>query len=97
MCEQMKLFREMLDNKGIKWEDGSVMQTLPIGDMSIERTWFTHRDCEWSVIHGFGTMGGYDFFKPDGGLLELMSDLVNNGEPKGWLTAEETMELVLGK
>lgn len=51
----------------------------------------------WSVIHGYGTYGGFSSIDADRGLLEVMSDAINNGEPIGWLTAERVMQYVKGE
>lgn len=91
MTEQMLLLRSMLDDAGIEWRDDSEGSMLPI-----DRTKFNYRTYEWSVIHGYGTYGGWDRWNDDQGLLELMSDVVNHGYPIGWLTASEVMEHVLG-
>lgn len=92
MTEQMLLLRAMLDDAGIEWRDDS---ENGIG-LPIDRTKFKYRTYEWSVIHGFGTYGGWNHWSVDEGLLELMSDVVNHGQPIGWLTASEVMEHVLG-
>lgn len=92
MTDEMIKFRELLDEKCIEWHDASCGGSIPIS-----RTHFDHRGYEWSVIHGYGTYGGFNRFVKDEGLLELMSNAVNNGEPVGFLTAEEAMKLVIGQ
>lgn len=89
MNEEMKKLRDYLDTAGIPWEDYSQG-----GDYPIERTRFYINGCMWSVIHGFGTYGGYSTFEPDKGLLELMAGDINGGEPIGWLTAEEVIRWI---
>lgn len=92
MTKEMELFRKMLDDNGIEWHDASVMDAYPI-----TRTHFNYRGHFWSVIHGYGTFGGYSYFRRrDDGLLELMSDAVNGGEPIGYLTAKEAFDYVRG-
>lgn len=91
MTHEMKLLREMLDAEHIEWHDASSE-----GMLTIHRTHFDHRGYKWSVIHGFGTYGGPSYLYDDKGLLELMSDAVDNGEPIGFLTAQEVMEYVKG-
>lgn len=91
LCEEMKKFRQLLNINGISWEDDSDLSR----DLRIERTHFRHRDCDWSVIHGYGTYGGYNRVERDMGLLELMSIAVRNGEPVGYLTAEAALTLVM--
>ena len=92
MCKEMEVFRKALNENGICWVDASENGMLPI-----TRTHFEYRGYKWSVIHGFGTYGGWNSFDPDAGLLEVMSNAVDDGEPIGWLTAEEVMDLVLGQ
>jgi len=91
--KEMKLLREMLDKEGIEWEDASEYGRLPI-----ERTHFMHRGYKWSVIHGYGTYGGFNRLSTkDPGLLEMMSNAVKKGCPEGWLTAKEVMAYVKGE
>lgn len=92
MTHEMKLFREMLDAENIEWHDASSQSY----ELPMDRTHFEHRGYFWSVIHGFGSYGGPSFIQDDEGLLELMSDAVNKGEPIGWLTAKEAMQYVRG-
>ena len=82
-CEEMEKFRHALDINGISWHDAS--DPVIIYGIAIERTHFKHRGYDWSVIHGYGTYGGFSRLKPDQGLLELMSKAVNDGQPVGWL------------
>ena len=93
MTHEMKLFREMLDAENIEWHDASSQSF----ELPMYRTHFEHRGYHWSVIHGFGSYGGPSFLYDDEGLLELMSDAVNGGEPIGFLTAEEVMRYVRGE
>lgn len=91
MTHEMKLLREMLDAENIEWHDASSQSF----ELPMDRTHFEHRGYHWSVIHGFGSYGGPSFSRDDKGLLELMSDAVNEGEPIGWLTAKEAMQYVV--
>ena len=91
MTKEMYELRKMLDAEGIDWHDASELGICPIW-----RTHFKHRGYHWSVIHGYGTYGGPSYLYEDQGLLELMSDAVNGGEPIGYLTAEEAMQYVRG-
>ena len=93
MTHEMKLFREMLDAENIEWHDASSQSF----ELPMDRTHFEHRGYHWSVIHGFGSYGGPSFIQDDKGLLELMSDAVNKGDPIGWLTAKEAMQYVRGE
>lgn len=94
-CEEMEKFRHMLDINGISWHDASELGL--IYGFGIERTKFKHRGYYWSVIHGYGTYGGFNRSEHDQGLLELMSNAVNDGQPVGWLTAEKAIALVKGE
>lgn len=98
MCEEMIKFRELLDANGIEWWDASTKYHEEyLGIFKIDRTHFHHRDYGWSVINGYGTFGGIESVSiGNRGLLELMSNAVNDGEPVGWLTAEEAFALVKG-
>lgn len=87
MTEMQKL-RKLLDDAGIKWSDCSTE-----GELSIERTHFEYKDEYWSVIHGFGTYGGYSYWEEDRGLLEIW-DGNEDEEPIGFLTAEEAFEII---
>jgi hypothetical protein len=90
MTNEMVKFRQMLDDNGIEWVDNSSLDSYPV-----HRTHFQYRGYMWSVIHGYGSYGGYSCFEEDKGLLELMSEAIDGGEPRGWLTAEEAIKLVL--
>ncbi len=93
MTEEMETFRDLLDEEQIEWEDVSEFGSYPIC-----RTHFKYRGFKWSVIHGYGTYGGRDpLTNKDTGLLELMSNAVNDGDPVGWLTAEQAMDYVMGE
>lgn len=87
MTEQMKIFRKMLDDRDIKWKDASEENSV----LPITRTHFLYNDIEWSVIHGFGTYGGWNHHESDKGLLEIWD---HDSEPIGWLTAKEAMDTI---
>lgn len=88
MVDQMIRLRELLDEKGIEWTDHS--------DPDIDRTRFSHKGFQWSVINGLGSYGGFQWFTgKNEGLLELMSNAVNGGDPIGWLTADEVIQMVI--
>lgn len=93
MVEEMTKLRKLLTEQGIEWHDSSTPPEYPI---QIDRTHFDYEGYSWSVINGFGTYGGIGIFrnKKNMGLLELMSNAINDGEPIGYLTAENVMELV---
>lgn len=93
MCEEMIKLRQMLDDRGIKWKD--VSEVYPQSKFYINRTHFTFDEIYYSVINGYGTYGGYDSFDHvNKGLLEIKGEGVNNGDPLGWLTAEEVLKEV---
>ena len=64
ICDEMQKLRDGLDKLGIAWEDRSKDGYLPI-----ERTWFYVCGFKWSVIHGYGSYGGWSVFSEDQGLL----------------------------
>ena len=92
VCEEMKKLREGLTKRGIKWND--MTQYGPPGheELWICRTKFEYHGNMWSVIHGFGTYGGFSHFVHDCGKLELRVGLY--GEPIGRLTAAEVFKLM---
>lgn len=90
MVYQMVKLRKLLDANGIEWHDVSTAPYELAGFVGINRTHFEHRGYHWSVVHGSGSYGEKE------GLLEVMSVAVNGGEPEGWLTAEQVMDLVKG-
>ena len=55
VVEEMKKFRELLDQNGIEWIDDSEEER---DDVWICRTKSKNHD-RWSVINGIGTYGGY--------------------------------------
>ena len=93
MTAEMIKFRMLLDNAGIEWRDASALDDI---EFPITRTHFVFKGYHWSVIHGRGTYGGINSFNEgrDEGLLELMSNAVNEGDPIGWLTAEDAMQII---
>ena len=93
MTSEMIKLRILLDLNDIAWVDASEDRH----HYSIYRTHFEHRGYLWSVIHGFGTYGGWSSYSQDRGLLEVMSEAINGGEPIGYLTAEDVMEYVKGE
>lgn len=89
VTKEMQLLRDKLDDMGVKWIDASECYGNTI---TITRTRFRDKEgTKWSAIHGFGTMGGYNGMRADEGLLEICSW---NGEPIGYLTAEQVITLV---
>lgn len=93
MTKEMIKFRKLLDANGIEWHDASDPADDPL---RIDRTHFEYNRFHYSVIHGYGTYGGYSFFRDkDEELLELMSNSVDGGNPVGWLTADEAIQIIL--
>ena len=91
MTEEMRKLRQMLDEREIEYTDASSEGFFPM-----TRTHFTYEGNFWSVIHGYGSHGGYSRFNDDEGLLELMTNAINGGDPVGHLTAEEVIEYMEG-
>ena len=95
VCEEMKKLRKWLDDNNIEWKDYSDYNFMDqdvlfiVGE--VNRTRFTIKNNTWSVIHGFGTYGGYTNYCKDEGLLELM---IGEDEPIGHLTAEQIIEKI---
>ena len=94
---EMERLRSLLDEAGIEWWDDSEMDHFSVPDTYMERTKFEYRGSSWSVIHGFGSYGGYDRISKDKGLLELLSVGAGDGSPIGYLTARQAMKLVKGE
>lgn len=86
ICEEMKKFRELLDQNGIEWIDHS--EALDT-ERYICRTHSKNHE-RWSVINGFGTYGGYFFNEKNKGRLEVMID----DKVIGHLNAEKAYMLV---
>lgn len=89
VTEEMKKLRAWLDENNIKWEDDSSWL-----DFWVCRTHFWYDDYMWSVIHGYGTWGGFGLNGNDGELLEVMVTAVNGGNPVGWLTAKDVIGFI---
>lgn len=87
IVEEMKKFRELLDQNKIEWiDDSEAMDT----ELYICRT-HPKNHKRWSVVNGFGTYGGYSMWeKKNEGLLEVMID----DEILGYCKAKEAYKLV---
>lgn len=91
---EMERLRMLLDYNGLVWADKSDNK---IPEMAIERTHLYFGGILCSIIHGYGTYGGYNVYTGhDEGLLELMCEEVNGGEPVGELTADEAIVIIEG-
>lgn len=106
ICEEMVKLREGLDKRNIAWIDKSDITTEErikyfisqgiselFADATMYRTHFEHKGKKYSVIFGYGSYGGINAINPsqNNGLLELMID---ENTPKGWLTAEDVLNIV---
>ena len=95
MIQEMIKLRQMLDAEGIKWHDKSDKER---NLYSIDRTHFDYRGYSFSAIHGYATYGGYSSWTgKDDEKIELMTNAYNDGNPVGWLSAEEVMRIVKGE
>lgn len=93
MVDEMLKLRDLLTKIGIEWQDASTPPNYPL---RIDRTHFNYRGFNWSVINEFGVVRGYDVFDIENkGLLKLVSEAVNNGEPIRHLTADNVIKFVL--
>jgi len=91
-CAEMIKLREGLTKLGIEWWDASDPDYY---DLSIQRTHFAIAGNRWSVVHGYGTYGGYSLWRDkDDYLLELMTTSVNDGNPVGYLTADDVLNIL---
>lgn len=108
ICDEMLKLREALDNRGIEWKDESTICTQQMiddmvktgiakkyADSTMYRTHFWHKGWFYSVIHGRGSYGGVHILSGyDAGLLECKCDKVNGGEPLGYLTADDVINII---
>ena len=91
VCTEMQKLRDYLDSKNITWND--------ISDNHYDTCWICrthfmiHHDT-WSVIHGYGTYGGFFEIDNDTGLLELMTSSLNDGDSIGFLTADMVIQYI---
>ena len=86
IVEEMKKFRELLNENKIEWiDDSEAMDT----ELYICRT-HPKNHKRWSVVNGFGTYGGYSMWEKNEGLLEAMID----DKVIGHLNAEKAYMLV---
>lgn len=108
LCEEMKKLRNKLDKLGIAWTDNSFImpedeleKMVSLGlkrefcDITMYRTYFIINDIEYSVINGYNSYGGYSpFLDRNLGLLEIMAETINNGNPCGNMTADDIINLI---
>lgn len=90
-CYELNKLKSYLDSHKIKY----VIKSDPeMTHYRIERIHFNINDYLWSVIHGYGTYGGFDpFTGDDKGLLELYTTQIQP-DPFGMLTCTEIIELI---
>lgn len=86
--EVMDTLRDILDEDGIKWSDKSVRRTCDDVQFILLRTHIIYHGKLYSVILGTGTYGFEDY------KLELLSEVVNGGEPIGGLTVTEVIDIL---
>ena len=93
--DESSICSEQMINECLKFYDDKISRRML--DTTIYRTHFIVNNHRCSAIYGYGTYGGYDpIFNQDSGLLELMPDLDNMGDPIGFLTAEEVIQKCFG-
>lgn len=93
MTEEMTKLRQMLLAKNIDYIDRSDPKTILV-NYRIDRTHFFVKGAKthfFSVVHGFGTYGGYSTHGKDKKLLEVQID---HKDPIGFQTAEDVMKMV---
>ena len=89
-CYELNKLKTYLDKQKIKYVIKSDPET---SQFRIERIHFWINGYLWSVIHGYGTYGGFDSFTLDKGLLELFTTQIQP-DPFGMLTCTEVIELI---
>lgn len=88
VCDEMKRLRAYLNLSSIKWNDVSSKNHYWMC-----RTHFNYKGHRISVIHGFGSYGGFLYDDEDKGLLEMMID---SNEPEGHYSAHDIIEILRG-
>ena len=96
VCEEMQLLRNYLDVKKIPWRDDSeeFKTSTKNFEMWICRTKFEYKSHHVSVINGFGTYGGWNGANGSDVNLGKLEMMIDENEPKGWLTAEKVMYFI---
>lgn len=89
VCDEMQKLRAGLNQREVAWEDATDKGTA---EFWICRTYFKIDGKRWSVVHGYGTYGGFSHFYKDKGLLEYWAR--QDAEPIGWTTAAVILERV---
>lgn len=92
ITEEMQKLRDWLDANNISWEDMS--KDSKVCSYWMCRTKFEIGGYYWSVIHGYGSYGGFSHYNSDCGALELMCNAINSGEPVGFLSAQNVIEYI---
>lgn len=95
---EMQALRDYLTENRISWYDlseDSEFPGMPNLSQYMCRTHFTINDQYISVINGSFSYGGVSIYDNENkGLLELWADKVNNGQPLGYLTAEDVIKII---
>lgn len=96
VCKEMQKLRDWLDENGIEWIDDSLdMPNIKLMNFWICRTHFELCGYEWSVINGCGTWGGFRTYAGyNMGLLEVKTNYINGGQPKGFMIFEDVLEFM---
>lgn len=105
-CPELKKLAEGLTKRKVLWysqnETGTelfeVLKRLELGYSGpyMERIKFEIGGHKWSCIHGVGSYGGIHLIGKgkDEGLIEVLSDDYNDGDPIGHLTADYILSIV---
>ena len=94
VVEEMKKLRELLDKRGITWEDASEEGAEGYKDLWICRTWFNYNGLRVSCINGLGTYGGFGGANPSDGNYGLLEMMIEGFEPIGWQKAKECIAIL---
>lgn len=89
-CYELNKLKTYLDEQKIKYVVKSDSETT---NYRIERIHFWINGYLWSVIHGYGTYGGFDSYTRDKGLLELYTKQIQP-YPFGCLSCTDIIDLI---
>ena len=93
VCEEMQKLRAGLNKRKIAWLDTSYHGERDVQTFYwICGTRFTICGNEWSVVHGYGSYGGFNKHFCDHKLLECQAWEMT--EPDGFLTAERILKKI---
>ncbi len=97
ICEEMKKLRAELERLFVSYTDASEewLTFDEIHNMAVDswicRTHFEVQGKKYSVVNGFGTLGGYKRGNLNEGLLEIMYP---NGISEGYMTYKEIIQKI---